>query len=314
MFGTREIFAYFECQACGCLQLINPPQDMSPYYPPNRYYSSNVALPEITVKKGFRRYSFNRRNEAQVFAYKNGWGQIAKRRPAGEVAALMPTLSFMQEYTLLRQMGYNAAILDVGCGKGVFLYQLASIGFQNLEGVDPFAKNIVDSKLNIRIRAMHLEELGAEKYDLITMHHSLEHVPDTSSALRAVKRLLRTGGVCKIEVPIMGCAAWQQYQTNWFDLDAPRHLYLHTAKSLEIAATEAGLLIKHKDYSNIPFTFYGSEMYSRDISLYEEGADRPRDLTTIFTAEEIGALDALSTKANSSGRGGFGVFILQRAS
>ena len=42
MFGTRERFAYFECSACGCLQIETVPADMARHYPDN-YYSFSAS-------------------------------------------------------------------------------------------------------------------------------------------------------------------------------------------------------------------------------------------------------------------------------
>jgi hypothetical protein len=34
MFGFRDEFAYWQCQECECLQIVNPPSDLSKYYHP----------------------------------------------------------------------------------------------------------------------------------------------------------------------------------------------------------------------------------------------------------------------------------------
>ena len=39
MFGMRQAFHYFECDHCCCLSLLNPPDDMSLFYPPDKYLS-----------------------------------------------------------------------------------------------------------------------------------------------------------------------------------------------------------------------------------------------------------------------------------
>src|SRR4051812_19942848 len=45
MFGTRERFDYLECADCGSLELLNVPNDLSPYYPPNYYsFAARPAL------------------------------------------------------------------------------------------------------------------------------------------------------------------------------------------------------------------------------------------------------------------------------
>ena len=52
MFGTREIFRYFRCAACGCLQIAEVPADLSAYYPPD-YCSFKPSLfrPSFSVRR-----------------------------------------------------------------------------------------------------------------------------------------------------------------------------------------------------------------------------------------------------------------------
>ena len=50
MFGLGDEFTYFECPACGCLQIAEMPQDMTRYYP-DGYYSFHGALPESAARR-----------------------------------------------------------------------------------------------------------------------------------------------------------------------------------------------------------------------------------------------------------------------
>lgn len=37
MFGTREVFQYFECTDCGCVQILSYPDDIARQYPKEYY-------------------------------------------------------------------------------------------------------------------------------------------------------------------------------------------------------------------------------------------------------------------------------------
>jgi len=43
MYGFRDEFEYMKCSNCGCLQLVNIPDDLSKYYP-NDYYFHDIKL------------------------------------------------------------------------------------------------------------------------------------------------------------------------------------------------------------------------------------------------------------------------------
>ena len=42
VFGTREEFTYIECAACGCVQLLDVPDELARFYPGD-YYSYEPA-------------------------------------------------------------------------------------------------------------------------------------------------------------------------------------------------------------------------------------------------------------------------------
>lgn len=60
MFGFNEIFNYVERQKCGCLQIKDPPPDISKYYP-KTYYS----LKKVSSKPDNNFVSFLRQQRAQ---------------------------------------------------------------------------------------------------------------------------------------------------------------------------------------------------------------------------------------------------------
>ena len=67
-------------------------------------------------------------------------------------------------------------------------------------------------------------EIAAASYDAITMWHSLEHVPQPLTVLRAAASALRPGGVLAISVPNFASWSCRQFGSDWFGLALPRHL------------------------------------------------------------------------------------------
>jgi 2-polyprenyl-3-methyl-5-hydroxy-6-metoxy-1,4-benzoquinol methylase len=120
-------------------------------------------------------------------------------------------------------------LLDIGAGTGDFLKHAKKSGW-NCIGIEPNekAKNIAVSKgvnfINI------LEELDNNSFDVITMWHVLEHVPDLENQIKTLKRLLKPNGTIFIAVPNYNSFDAKHYKSFWAAYDVPRHLW-HFSKS-----------------------------------------------------------------------------------
>jgi SAM-dependent methyltransferase len=108
-----------------------------------------------------------------------------------------------------------------------------------------------------------------QRFELIMMHHAFEHVPDPLETLGNLKRLLRPNRFLIMRIPVAASYGWRKYRVNWVLLDAPRHLFLHTIKSMMILADAFGLELADVQFDSDGFTFWGSEQYVKDITLMD---------------------------------------------
>lgn len=305
MFGTGEEFCYFECAECGCLQLVNPPDDLSRFYPDDRYYSLQSSPARSPFENPLRRWMKRRRDAALLFHRGGVFGWLAARYPNPGIADvqrwLFPT----------RVRSYQARLLDVGCGRGVTLFRLAELGFRSLTGVDPFLPEEIRQS-PVRILACPLDSLAGETFDLVMFHHSFEHLPHPQAVLGLVRELLADDGMCLVRMPIVSRGPWRRYGTDWAEIDAPRHVFLHTELSLSLLAEDAGLLLVHVDYEAEPFSYAASEMYRRNIPLYSEENHRLRHWREVFSQREIEEFETLARTYNVPGWAGRAAFYLTR--
>ena len=117
----------------------------------------------------------------------------------------------------------SASILDIGCGNGNLIASLAEVGFRNVLGADPFiAQDIVHSN-GARVLKREANEVEGQ-FDVVMMHHSLEHIWDQHGTVAEVARLVKSGGRCMIRIPTIDCWAWEEYGRDWIGLDPPRGL------------------------------------------------------------------------------------------
>jgi len=294
MLGSRESFAYVECARCGCVQIAEIPADLARHYP--------TAYPP------------HRRSPRGTGAFE---GVARKLRSgllygtAGRRSALPLPGAAYHHWLRHSGVGVDSAILDVGCGAGKLLHKLRDDGFRDLHGVDPYLPAEVHEPGLRMVRRQVSEMDGA--YDLVMLHHSLEHIPDQVQALREAARLARPTGTVLVRIPVADSWAWRHYGVDWVQLDAPRHLYLHTRKSLEIVAAAAGLRLSRVLHDSEPLQFWGSELYRRGIPLLEPATMKPPRISRHFTAARVREYEARSRALNAAGEGDQACFFLQRA-
>jgi 2-polyprenyl-3-methyl-5-hydroxy-6-metoxy-1,4-benzoquinol methylase len=246
-FGLRDKFTYLECGNCGCLQLLNIPADMSRYYPGN-YYSLQTHGKLMTfIRHQWAAYGYYGRNIiGRIFSsfFYEPYAMQAIRR------ANVPK---------------TARVLDVGCGSGRLLLDMRHLGFANLFGADPFVAKDIYYENGPTVFKREIAEVDG-KYDLIMFNYSFEHMDRQTEILSEVRRLLAPQGKVIVRIPVASSYGWRHYGVNWFGLDAPRHFYLHTFKSMELLAKNCGLVIESTVQEGSHATIWLSEMYVRDIA------------------------------------------------
>lgn len=245
MFASGEAFSYVRCEACGCLQIENIPSDLSAYYPAG-YYSYQQATPpawRVALRQA--------RNRGALF------GQGLRQR----------LLSLLQPYEALNAVARlhparELRILDVGCGQGQLVNALRELGFDQTTGIDPF----LPADLSPWLRRLSLSECTGS-WDLIMLHHSLEHLPDIHAAFSELVRLLAPGGRLLIRVPTVDSWAYTHYGDYWVQWDPPRHLYLFARENFTRLAHDHGLRLRALWDDSTGLQYWGSERYKQHLPL-----------------------------------------------
>jgi len=198
----------------------------------------------------------------------------------------------------------------MGCGNGRLIRQLFDAGFRQVLGVDPYLANAVAERDGFRILKAPLTAVEG-KWDVVMFHHSFEHVPDPYETLQQAADRLAETGTCVVRIPTVSSYAWRHYGTNWYALDAPRHLVLFSRDGLALLAERAGLYIETVVDDSAASQFWCSELCARGIPY---PSSRPHSFAprSAFSAKQIRSFEAQARELNQRGEGDQAVFYLKK--
>ena len=179
---------------------------------------------------------------------------------------------------------------------------LKEIGINNVLGIDPNNDKDITYKNNLQIEKKQLQDIKT-KWDFIMFHHSFEHFEDPLKTLEIVSTLLNKNGVCLIRIPIVPCAAWAKYKADWVQIDAPRHFFIHSLKSMDILTKKTGFNISNIIYDSNELQFCGSEQYKKNISIMSDKSYYKNKNNSIFSKKEINFFKKQSMSLNKKRMG-----------
>ncbi len=298
MIGLRESFEYFECRNCGCIQISDVPAEMEKYYPKD-YYSFNQN-PKTSDNFIVRQIKYHRSHF-----------QLVNRDFIGFLISKASKTPVFYEYFKTAGINLQSRILDVGCGYGKLLLWMKREGFINIMGIDPFIKKTIHYSNGLTILKNELNEID-EQFDFIMLHHSFEHIPNQNDTLKQLNKLLKPSGHILIRIPV-AAYAWKNFGVDWIALDAPRHCYLHTLKSMEILAQESGLKIKKVFFDSFALQFWGSIQYQNDIPLMDPKSYLKNKKNSMFNNSEIQDFSKQSELLNKDQMGDAAGFYLKKS-
>ena len=139
--------------------------------------------------------------------------------------------SFKRKESIFQNGTTQKSILDIGAGTGDFLEYCRDNKY-SVTGTEPSeaARRIAKQKGIDLYKS--IEEISDKKFDVITMWHVLEHVPNLFECLEQLKDMLKEKGKLIIAVPNFKSYDAEYYKEYWAAYDVPRHLWHFSQKSI----------------------------------------------------------------------------------
>lgn len=137
----------------------------------------------------------------------------------------------------------KGSVLDIGSGTGDFLAEAKQQNWKAV-GMEPSEKAKALAKQKGICIIETYPELENHFFDVITMWHVLEHVPDLEFQIKELKRLLKPDGVIFIAVPNFKSYDANHYGKFWAAYDVPRHLWHFSKTAMEKLFVKENLKLK----------------------------------------------------------------------
>lgn len=159
----------------------------------------------------------------------------SKKSIIDKVYQLVRNYTLKRKLTLVNSLVTDSKkILDIGCGTGDFLSICKNNSWTTI-GVEPNkkARNISQTKnLVIKEKIDDIIQLN-EKFDVITLWHVLEHVPNLTEYIQQLQNLLKDDGTLLIAVPNFKSYDAEYYKVHWAAYDVPRHIWHFSKISIQ---------------------------------------------------------------------------------
>jgi 2-polyprenyl-3-methyl-5-hydroxy-6-metoxy-1,4-benzoquinol methylase len=142
------------------------------------------------------------------------------------------SIALRNKVKLVNTHAAKGTLLDIGAGTGDFLVVAQNDGWST-KGIEPSTKAKTIALAKGVSFAERLGDLHDNSFDVITMWHVLEHVPNLDEYLSELKRIVKQNGTIFIAVPNFKSFDAEYYGKHWAAYDTPRHLWHFSKNSIQ---------------------------------------------------------------------------------
>jgi 2-polyprenyl-3-methyl-5-hydroxy-6-metoxy-1,4-benzoquinol methylase len=209
LYGVPGTFTIAKCQSCGLL-FTNPRPNLNftdSLY--SNYYNGSVALlgpQHQSISRRMKRNTFLRKTYHDVFG--NYLGEVLSKA--------------------------RGRVLDVGCGLGNILEELAKLGCE-VFGIEPnpdAAKMCKEKGLDVECGLVDEVVYPENDFDTVILFHVIEHLPSPKNTLQKIFHILKPGGRVFLACPNADSYLSKFFGEYWAGWHLPFHFYHFTPQTM----------------------------------------------------------------------------------
>ena len=160
----------------------------------------------------------------------------------------------------IEKYAQTGKILDVGCGRGLFLDIMRRrgwdvVGSELNQETASYAEQVYGLKVYAGSLAEH--SLAPESFDAINICGVLEHLKEPDAVLTESRRLLKNEGLLVLLVQNIQSFEYKLGKENWFHLDLPFHLFHFTEEGLNRLLQKKGFKIRRVKRFHLEYSPFG---------------------------------------------------------
>ena len=254
------------------LRTINLKEKMRELYTTNKYY--------ITIPLGdFEGYEDSYHQEAV-----DPDGLV--RRLDSDHERKNKLRNFLSEYIEEIKLLPPGRILDIGCGPGFLLRSIDASWEKEGVEISKYAAEIASQFAKIHNSSIE-DFTSTDKFDVITMHHVIEHINRPIDIIKKVHQLLKDDGVFIIVTPDFDSAMARRFGDRFRLLHDPSHVSLFSSDSMHRFLRANGFDIYKVEYPYFETDWFNKESLLRTLT--NEGISPPfyGSIMTFFARKSL---------------------------
>ena len=215
-YASGEKFEVVRCAHCGFLMTQNVPIEAEI----GKYYETPDYISHSDTQKGL----MNR-----VYHWVRQYMLSQKARLVKQASKLS-----------------KGVLLDYGTGTGYFANTMVRKGWTvNAIEKSPQARMFAKEHFNLNVDAeTALPNYQAEKFDVVTLWHVMEHLEHLNEMWDTLYRILKERGVLIIAVPNPSSYDAKKYKEWWAAYDVPRHLWHFSPSTMQQFGAKHGFILE----------------------------------------------------------------------
>jgi 2-polyprenyl-3-methyl-5-hydroxy-6-metoxy-1,4-benzoquinol methylase len=182
-------------------------------------------------------------------------GATTARKSLADLPAQWRDSVVMQVSLLKKNLPAAARILEIGCGEGILLAELARAGF-NVLGVEASETASAAARaagLNV-LTGYFPHSAARGPFDCIVISQVLEHLENPREILGEIAKLLAPDGrLLLVQTHWLGLMP-QRYKEKWYAWVPDQHYWHFTPRGLEILAAPFGFTTETVEFSSLVHT------------------------------------------------------------